>query len=493
MLFALADLIKRRLRNENMTMLNERLHIAIEEGQKKRTDMGTIDIGIGHDDDLAITALREIEILADARAKCRDHRADLGIGENFVKTCLLNVQDLAAQRQDGLETAVAALLGRTACRITLDDVDLSLFRILDRTVGKLARQAADLKCILAARKLARLACCLTRTGSHDGLLDNLLRDRRILLEILRKPLRHDRVYDTADFRVAELRLRLAFELRLMDFQADDARKTLTHILTREVAVIGLQDALLAREIIGRTRERDLEAGQMRAALFCVDIIDEAVDVLCIAVVVLHGNLDDILILRAIEIDWLRVDDFLFAVQMLHEGTDTALIEIRITASIALIRKRDRNALIQEGQFAQTMLERIEIVRRHREDLRIWCKMHARTRFFRLTDNLQRTLRHTAGERNLMDLAIALDLHFHGCAQRVDDGDTDAMQAAGYLIAIAAELAAGMQYRQNDLNGRLAAFMHIDRNATAIINNRDAVILLDGYIDMAAITSQGLID
>jgi hypothetical protein len=42
---------------------------------------------------------------------------------------LLHVQDLAAQRQDGLELAVAALLGGAAGGVTLDDVDLAQRRV----------------------------------------------------------------------------------------------------------------------------------------------------------------------------------------------------------------------------------------------------------------------------------------------------------------------------------------------------------------------------
>ena len=307
-----------------MAVLDERLHVTVEEREEQRADVGAVDIGISHDDDLAVAALREIEVLADARAEGRDHRADLGIGEDLVETCLLDVENLAAQRQDGLEAAVAALLGGAACGITLDEVDLGLLRIFDGAVGELARQARHLEGVLAARELACLAGGFARTGGHDGLLDDALRDGWVLIEVLGEALRDDRVDDAADLGIAELRLRLALKLRLADLEADDTGQALAHIVAREIGVLVLEDALLAREVIGCARQRELEAGEVRAALFRVDVVDEGVDILLITVVVLHGDLDDSRVLDAVEVDGLGVQHFFLAVEVLDERADAAL-------------------------------------------------------------------------------------------------------------------------------------------------------------------------
>ena len=50
----------------------------------------------------------------------------------------LHVEDLAAQRQDGLRLAIARLLGRATCGIALYDEYLGLGRVLRRAVGQLA-------------------------------------------------------------------------------------------------------------------------------------------------------------------------------------------------------------------------------------------------------------------------------------------------------------------------------------------------------------------
>jgi hypothetical protein len=68
---------------------------------------------------------------------------------------------LSAQRQHGLEGAVAALLGRAAGRVALDDEELGLRRIALLAFGELARQRGEAERVLAhdlARLAGRLAC-----------------------------------------------------------------------------------------------------------------------------------------------------------------------------------------------------------------------------------------------------------------------------------------------------------------------------------------------
>ena len=53
--------------------------------------MGAIHIGIGHDDDLVVAELRDIEILVDSRSKRRYHGFDLRVSVNTVKSRLFHV------------------------------------------------------------------------------------------------------------------------------------------------------------------------------------------------------------------------------------------------------------------------------------------------------------------------------------------------------------------------------------------------------------------
>ena len=108
--------------------------------------MCTVHVGIGHDDDLMITQLGNIKILMDSGAKCCDHRLDLGIAVDLIQSCLLYIQDLTTKRKDCLCRTVTCSLRRTTGGISLYDVDLTILRILVRTVCKLSRKCHVIKC-----------------------------------------------------------------------------------------------------------------------------------------------------------------------------------------------------------------------------------------------------------------------------------------------------------------------------------------------------------
>src|SRR6185295_13963962 len=115
-------------------------------------------------------------------------------------------QNLAAQRQNRLETTIASLLGRTACRITLDDVDFALGGIAFLTVGEFAGERAVVEHAFAAHEIAGFTRGFTRTGRVDRLHDDALRDGRIFFEELGETLVEDRLDDPLDLSVAKLRL-----------------------------------------------------------------------------------------------------------------------------------------------------------------------------------------------------------------------------------------------------------------------------------------------
>ena len=48
------DLIERRLGDEDMAAADELRHLGIEEGEEQGADVGSVDVGIGHDDDASV-------------------------------------------------------------------------------------------------------------------------------------------------------------------------------------------------------------------------------------------------------------------------------------------------------------------------------------------------------------------------------------------------------------------------------------------------------
>ena len=138
LLRALLDLVERRLSDVDEAGVNQRLHLAEQQSQDQGADVGAVNVGVGHQNNLVITGVFEVKLARDAGSNCGDQSLNFGVLEHLVDPCLLDVEDLAAQRQHGLRVAIAALFCRATGGVTLDYEDFSKRRILDRTVGQLA-------------------------------------------------------------------------------------------------------------------------------------------------------------------------------------------------------------------------------------------------------------------------------------------------------------------------------------------------------------------
>ena len=79
-------------------------------------------------------------------------------------------------------------------------------------------------------------------------------------------------------------------------------------------------------------------------------------------------------------------------------------------------------------------------------------------------------------------------------ERVDDGDADAVQAAGDLVAAAAELAARVQHGQRQRDGRhVLAGSGVGGDAAAVVLDPDPAVVLQGEHDPVAVAGERLVD
>src|SRR5690349_15362507 len=126
-----------------------------EEGQKQRADMRTVNVGIRHENDFAVTQLGGIKIiLADSATERSNHGTNFFVAKHLVIPRLLHVQDLSFKREDRLEAAIASLLRGAACRFALDQIDLAAVRLTLRAVSQLAGQPTAIERSFAACKIA---------------------------------------------------------------------------------------------------------------------------------------------------------------------------------------------------------------------------------------------------------------------------------------------------------------------------------------------------
>ena len=94
---------------------------------------------------------------------------------------------------------------------------------------------------------------------------------------------------------------------------------------------------------------------------------------------------------------------------------------------------------------------------------------------------------------LPGIAFPPDFHLQPLAERVDDGDSDAVQSAGDFVTFGVELSAGVEHRHDDLGGRPLLFFVIPhRNATAVIDYGDGVVHVNGHLNLRAEPSQRLV-
>src|SRR5207248_7334395 len=176
----------------------------------------------------------DVELVADTGPRRGDERLDLLVSEHLVDARALDVQDLAADREDRLERRVARLLRAPAGAVALDDEQLGLRGVAGRAVGELAGHQRGLEQRLAPGEVARL------TRGHPGArgLRRLRDDRLGLVRVLLKPVREllvRRLLDErSDLGVAQLGLDLTLGLRVAQLQRDDRDEALPNVRAEKV-------------------------------------------------------------------------------------------------------------------------------------------------------------------------------------------------------------------------------------------------------------------
>src|SRR5262249_26860890 len=156
--------------------------------------------------------------------------------------------------------AVAALLGRAAGRVALDDEELRKGRVLLLAVGELSGERPGVEGALPPDELAGLSRGLAGARGLDDLLDDLLGDARVLLEVGPELLVNDLLDPGLDFGRDELVLRLRGEFGVPDLDRDDCGQPLAAVVAGEARFLqGLRQLIRVRVPLKRPRQRCLEA------------------------------------------------------------------------------------------------------------------------------------------------------------------------------------------------------------------------------------------
>ena len=241
---------------------------------------------------------------------------------------------------------------------------------------------------------------------------------------------------------------------------------------------------------------------MGATVLLRDVIGKAQHRLMVGIGPFQGCLDDnrhaeFAILGAVDRNRRLMERGLGAVEISGEGLEPAGIAKLDLMRLhrAVVGQDDAHAGIQEGEFAQAVLDGGEIIvglgeggtRRQEGDLGPLLAIDR-------PDPNQRRHRVAMGEADVPFRVVAPDAQFERFRQRVDDRNTHAVQAARHLIGILVELTAGMELGHDDLGRRdLLFLMDIDRDAAAVVGNGNGIVGVERDGHQVCIPAQSLVD
>ena len=189
-----------------------------------------------------------------------------------------------------------------------------------------------------------------------------------------------------------------------------------------------------------------------------------------------------------------MDGGLVAIEILDEGDDTAFVVKFVLAARELVLQIDAHPAVEEGELPEALGQEVVAEVDLGKNLGIGEKGHLGAPALGLAGDGQGRRGLTPLVALVIDLAVPADLHLQVGGQGVDHRDADAVEAAGDLVGAGIELAAGVEAGHDHLDrGQVFAGVQVHGNAPAVVLYGDAVIRMDGDLDVVAMPAHGLVD
>ena len=153
-----------------------------------------------------------------------------------------------------------------------------------------------------------------------------------------------------------------------------------------------------------------------------------------------------------------------------------------------------DACVQIGQFTHTVGQYVVFVVGGGEDAGIGPELLACAAQVGLSYNVHAGDGFAAGIFLTIDFPVAEHLGHHLCAQCVHTGNAHTVQTTAHFVASLVKLASGMQDRHDHLQSTLVLLLvHVNRDASSVVLDGDALVGIDGDLNMRAVAGQGLVD
>ena len=237
---------------------------------------------------------------------------------------------------------------------------------------------------------------------------------------------------------------------------------------------------------------------MHAPLVRVDRVREGVERFGVARVPLHRDLDLGVLLLDLHGNDLVQD--LFALRQVLDEVDEPTVGLEyllVLRRLPLVHELDLGAFVQERELPEAFDQGLALeVPGLGEDLGIGPETDSGAGLGR-----RLSLGEFLGGLPALELlcpgeAFTLDLDRHLRTEGIHDGDTDTVQTPGDPVSPAAELAAGIQGGEHDLDSRSAILRAGDRfhrDPAAVIDDGNRTVFVDGDHDPVGVTGHRFID
>ena len=490
-LLAEVDAVQRRHGHIDVTGIHQGPEVLHEQGAQQGGDVQAVGVGIGEDADLAVSQAAQV---GAARIDADGHGdvVHLLAAQHLAAVHFPGVQNLAAQRHDGLEFLAARLLGTAAGGVTLHQEQLGAHRVLAGAIGQLARQRRALGDLLALDLLARLEAA---AGVVDGQLGDLLTQFRMGIEpeaegVLDHP--GDKGRGLAG---GQSLLGLAGELRLLHLHREDEGDALPDVFRGQLEAARQEVAELA-EFTDGVQQALAQAVHMGAALGG----GNQVDVAFLHRLAALGQPEQRPVHRFPGRSQAAVEGRLGQPQGVAHGVDqigSQPVFVMPFAALAarFVEEAHRQARAEHRLGLEHVLEAADGELGRIEVLGVRPEVHAGAgiALADAADHGQFAGLEAVGEGHGVFVALALDAHLDAGRQGVHHRDAHAVQAAGELVVLVGELAAGVQLGQDQLDAGDALFrMDVHRHAATVVYHLEGVVGVQDHLHLARMTGQGLV-
>ena len=248
---------------------------------------------------------------------------------------------------------------------------------------------------------------------------------------------------------------------------------------------------------------------MGAAVGGVDVVGEAGEVFAVAVDVLQRNVHAELLVVGGAADGDGLVQNGFALVQVADHRDDAVVELegfgasrRAAAALlfaALVLDHQLDAGVEVGPLAQAVGDGGVVVGDVAEDVHVGDPADLGAAFGTLADFFEFFDHVAAAKRHGVDDAVAGDFDVQPAGQGVGAAHAHAVQAARDLVAVAVELAAGVQHGHDNLDRGPAVELRVfvlvlaHGDAAAVVFHGDAVVGAQRDDDVVAVARQGFVD